>query len=108
MAAEHDSECSRSGCSGSWRPLRRGGLSCSMSRAGNSHHNAVAESFFGALEIELFADQSTSPARNEARSAIHDHIDVFYNRERRHSTIGCLSSVECEARCDVGAAYQAT
>jgi transposase InsO family protein len=36
--------------------------------------------------------------RDEARAAVHDYIEVFYNRERRHSTIGNISPVECEAR----------
>jgi len=89
------------------RALRRGGLSCSMSRAGNCHDNAVAESFFGTLEIELFYDQPTPPTRDEARAAVHDYIEVFYNRERRHSTIGYLSPVECEARYHEGADNQA-
>lgn len=80
------------------KELRLGGLTCSMSRAGNCHDNAVAESFFGTLEIELFFDQPVPRTRDEARAAVHDYIEMFYNRERRHSTIGYLSPVEFEAR----------
>jgi transposase InsO family protein len=87
--------------------LRRSGLSCSMSRAGNCHDNAVAESFFGTLEIELFFDQPVPRTRDEARAMVHDYIEIFYNRERRHSTIGYFSPVEFEARYLEGADQQA-
>ncbi|MEM7203613.1 MAG: IS3 family transposase [Planctomycetota bacterium] len=73
-------------------------MACSMSRAGNCHDNAVAESFFGTLEVELFFDKPVPRTRNEARAAVHDYIEIFYNRERRPSTIGYISPIECEAR----------
>jgi putative transposase len=67
----------------------------SMSRKGNCHDNAVAESFFSHLKNELiyhrdFADQ------DEARSAIFDYIEVFYNRQRIHQTLGYKTPVEYE------------
>lgn len=89
------------------RALRRAGLTCSMSRAGNCHDNAVAESFFGTLEIELFLDQPVPRTRDEARALVHDYIEIFYNRERRHSTIGYISPVEFEVRYHQAADQQA-
>jgi putative transposase len=80
------------------KALSRSGLTCSMSRAGNCLDNAVAESFFGTAKIELFYDQPIPRTRAAARAAIHDYIELFYNRERRHSTIGYVSPVEFEAR----------
>lgn len=78
--------------------LRQNRIECSMSRAGSCHDNAVAESFFGTLEIELFHGEPVPPCRAAARAAVHDYIEVFYNRERRHSTIGYVSPAEFEAR----------
>jgi transposase InsO family protein len=67
-----------------------------MSRKGDCWDNAVAESFFATLEAELIlgADWAT---RAEARSAIFEFIEVWYNRERRHSTLGYRSPVQYEA-----------
>lgn len=67
----------------------------SMSRKGNCHDNAVAESFFSHLKNELiyhhdFADH------DEARSAIFDYIEVFYNRQRLHQTLGYKSPRDYE------------
>ena len=63
------------------------GIECSMSRRGNCWDNAVVESFFATLKTELIhhADYQ-SPA--DARAAIFEFIEVFYNRQRRHSTLG--------------------
>jgi transposase InsO family protein len=78
--------------------LRRRGITSSMSRAGNCHDNAVAESFNGTAKTELFFDLPIPATREAARVEIEDYIELFYNRERRHSTIGYLSPVEFEAR----------
>ena len=59
----------------------------SMSRKGNCWDNAVAESFFATVEIELIQDEDWH-TRNEARSAIFEFIEVWYNRQRRHSSLG--------------------
>jgi putative transposase len=69
----------------------------SMSRKGNCWDNAVAESFFATLEIELIegADWHT---RNEARSAIFDFVEVWYNRHRRHSSLKYLTPAEFDKR----------
>jgi transposase InsO family protein len=67
----------------------------SMSGKGNCYDNAVAESFFHTLKTELvyFEDYQT---REEARSSIFEYIEVFYNRERRHSALNYLSPVNFE------------
>jgi len=82
--------------------LRDHGISCSMSRRGECHDNAVAESFFGTLKTELVHRQ-TWPTRASARSAIHDYIELFYNRKRRHSTLGDRPPAEFEADYDKAA-----
>jgi transposase InsO family protein len=69
----------------------------SMSRKGNCWDNAVAESFFGTLEIELIegADWHT---RAEARTAIFEFVEVWYNRQRRHSRLEYLTPAEFDKR----------
>jgi putative transposase len=71
------------------------GAVASMSRKGDCWDNAVAESFFATLETELIleADWAT---RAEARTAIGEFIEAWYNRERRHSSLGYRSPVEFE------------
>jgi putative transposase len=63
---------------------------CSMSRKGNCWDNAVAESFFATLKTELVYRRRFA-TRAEAREAIFDFIETFYNSHRRHSTLGYLS-----------------
>lgn len=58
---------------------------------------AVAESFFATLQTELL-DRQLWPTREMLRSAIFEYIEVFYNRRRRHSTLGYLSPLEFERR----------
>lgn len=70
---------------------------CSMSRKGNCWDNAVAESFFGKLKTELIY-RNTMSTIALAKTAIVDYIEVFYNRKRRHSTLGYISPVEFEKR----------
>lgn len=76
------------------------GLRPSMSRRGNCYDNAVAESFFSTLKNELvhYCDFQT---RDEARAAIFEYIEIFYNRQRRHQTLGYLSPVQFEQQTDV-------
>ncbi|HET9982669.1 MAG TPA: IS3 family transposase, partial [Longimicrobiales bacterium] len=59
--------------------------------------NAVAESFFSTLEFELI-ERSDWHTRAEARRAIFAYIERWYNRERRHSTLGYVSPAEYEQR----------
>ena len=65
-------------------------ITVSMSRAGECLDNAVAESFFATLKAEL-VDAHTWPTRAAARTAIFEWIEVWYNRQRRHSTLGYLT-----------------
>jgi putative transposase len=66
-----------------------------MSRKGNCYDNAVVESFFKTIKIELTRDRRFK-SREEARTAIFEYIEVFYNRKRLHSTLGYLSPIEYE------------
>ena len=75
--------------------LKDRGIECSMSRRAECYDNAVVESFFGTLKQDLVYRTSWI-TRREARHAIHDYIEVFYNRRRRHSYLGNLSPVEFE------------
>lgn len=74
------------------------GIRCSMSRPGNCWDNAVVESFFATLKTELCAKGHPFSTRQEARTAIFEYVEGFYNRTRRHSTLGYLSPVEFEQR----------
>jgi len=71
------------------------GLTPSMSRTGNCYDNAVMESFFAALKKELTHHHSY-PTRAAARESLFEYIEVFYNRRRRHSTLGYRSPAEYE------------
>ncbi len=75
--------------------LARHGITCSMSRRGDCWDNAPMESFFASLKKELIhgADFAT---RAEARAAIVEYIEVFYNTKRRHSSLGYVSPAEYE------------
>lgn len=75
--------------------LERHGIVCSMSRKGNCWDNAVVESFFSTLKTELIHRRGWATHR-EARSAIAEWIEVFYNRHRIHSTLGYLSPADFE------------
>jgi putative transposase len=75
--------------------LKANAIQCSMSRKGNCWDNAVAESFFHTLKVELFRGKIYN-TRQEAKTAIFEYIEVFYNRERRHSYLGYLSPVDFE------------
>lgn len=66
-----------------------------MGSRGDCFDNAVAESFFAILKKELIRRRSW-PNRRELQSAVFDCIEAFYNRERRHSTLGYLSPREFE------------
>jgi len=72
------------------------GLVGSMSRKGNCWDNAVAESFFATLKTELCQDRRFA-THAEARQAIFEYIEVFYNRQRLHSTLDYCSPSEYES-----------
>ena len=75
--------------------LKAHGITCSMSRRGNCWDNAPVESFFATLEKELLI-QERFRTRAEARAHLFDYIEIFYNRERRHSSLGNISPVDFE------------
>ena len=75
--------------------LARHGMVCSMSRKGNCWDNAVMESFYSTLKTELIYHE-TFRTRDEARRAVFEYIEMFYNGIRRHSTLGYLSPIDFE------------
>jgi putative transposase len=75
--------------------LDASGIECSMSRRANCWDNAVAESFFGTFKNELIYRRPWL-TRKDAQDAIVEYIEIFYNRIRRHSTIGNVSPVAFE------------
>jgi transposase InsO family protein len=77
--------------------LDQAGIACSMSRRGDCWDNAVAESFFGTLKMELLYELPLQ-TRRETRSAVADYIETFYNVRRRHSSLGYQSPVEFELK----------
>jgi len=77
------------------RLLSEKGMICSMSRKGNCYDNACVESFFGSLKNEMVAFERFR-TREEATLRLFEWIEVFYNRIRRHSTLGYLSPVDYE------------
>jgi putative transposase len=82
--------------SGDYQALLSGaGAVCSMSRKGNCYDNAPVESFFASLKRELI-HRCSFATREEARTAVFEWIAVWYNRKRRHSTLGYLSPAQFE------------
>jgi len=85
------------------RRLRAAGLLGSMGSVGDAFDNAVAESFFGTLQLELL-DEHHWATRRELAQAIFEWIEAWYNPRRRHTSIGNLSPVDYEARATTAAA----
>jgi putative transposase len=77
------------------RRLQQAGLVASMGTVGDALDNAVAESFFATLECELL-DRYDRPTRQALRTAVFDFIEVFYNRQRRHSTLDYHTPLDYE------------
>ena len=77
------------------RVLAAEGITCSMSGVGQCWDNAPVESFFGRLKCELAPDEVFA-TRDQARAVLFEYLEVFYNRVRRHSSLGFLSPVEFE------------
>jgi putative transposase len=76
--------------------LERHGISCSMSRSGDCYDNASMESFFKTFKVELVYQEHYA-TRAEARRSIHSYIELFYNRQRLHSSLGYRSPADYEA-----------
>ena len=70
-----------------------------MSRKGNCWDNAAMESFFGTLKDECVRETFYS-SHDEARSALFSYIEAYYNRIRRHSTLGYMSPLQYEKAGD--------
>ena len=75
--------------------LKQHGVQQNMSRKGNCWDNAVSESFFHTLKTEC-VNHEKYPTREQAKKSIFDYIEVFYNRQRLHSSNGYLSPVDFE------------
>jgi len=87
------------------RRLKEAGITGSMGTVGDALDNAVAESFFASLQTELL-DRRHWPTRAALSLALFEYIEVFYNRHRRHSTLGYLTPEEFERRWREGRANQ--
>jgi putative transposase len=75
--------------------LRDHGITCSMSRRGNCHDNAAMESWFSTLKFEL---GETFESIRRGKQLLFDYIEVFYNQQRRHSSIGYATPAQFERR----------
>ncbi len=86
-------------CSGQYQQLLNdNGLTCSMSGKGCCYDNAVAESFFHSLKVESLYDYSFSD-REHAKKVIFEYIEIYYNQQRLHSSIGYKTPVGFERLC---------
>jgi transposase InsO family protein len=77
--------------------LKANGIVCSMSRKGNCYDNAVQESFYHTLKTELVHHEHYC-TRAEAKASIFEYIEVFYNRQRLHSSLGYMSPLQFESQ----------
>jgi putative transposase len=94
----HHSDRGSQYASGAYRrALAAQGIVCSMSRRGNCWDNAVAESFFATLKIELVREAAWA-TRAKARTELFEYLEVFYNGQRRHSALAYLSPRAFEAQ----------
>jgi putative transposase len=91
----HSDRGSQYACGDYQALLQAAGMACSMSRVGDCWDNAVAESFFATLKTEL-ADHADWATREAARTAVFAYIEIWYNRERRHSSLGYQSPLQYE------------
>ena len=76
--------------------LEEAGIVASMGRVGSALDNAISESFVASLKCELLLHEHRFVSREAARTAVFDYIEGFYNRVRRHSSLGYLSPAEYE------------
>jgi putative transposase len=80
--------------------LRTCQMTCSMSRKGNCWDNAVMENFFGSVKSEWLSDQ-TLATRQSAKESLFKYIEVFYNRQRRHASLGYVSPAAYEEQYEI-------
>ena len=93
----HSDRGSQYACSEYRDLLTEHGITASMSRSGNCYDNAVMESFFSTMKTEL-ANHADYATHQQATSSIFEWIEVFYNRQRRHSSLNYLSPEAFEAQ----------
>jgi putative transposase len=99
----HHSDRGSQYASGAYRAaLAAHGMLASMSGKGDCYDNAVAESFFSTLEFELLM-HSDWHTRDDARHGVFRYIETWYNRKRRHSTLGYISPTEYEEQLQAAA-----
>lgn len=92
----HHSDQGKQYAAGDYRKLLKvHQVTCSMSRKGDPWDNAPMESFFATLKTELIYDERFA-TREDAKAKIFEYIEVFYNWERRHSSLGFKSPVDFE------------
>ncbi|CAA9580507.1 MAG: Mobile element protein [uncultured Truepera sp.] len=91
----HSDHGSQGGFKRSSQRLEQAGVLGSMGSVGDALDNAVAESFFATLQVELL-DRRWWSTRRELTTAIFEYTEVFFNRQRLHSTLGYLSPTEYE------------
>jgi putative transposase len=91
----HSDQGSQYTCIAFGKRCRDTGVRPSMGSVGDAYDNAMAESFFATLECELL-DRRTFKTQAEARMAVFEFIEGFYNPRRRHSSLGYLSPVDYE------------
>lgn len=77
--------------------LNAHGITASMSRTGNCYDNAMVESFWGKLKTEMVHHENFA-TKQEARAAVFEYIEVFYNRKRLHASLNYQSPDQFEAR----------
>lgn len=75
--------------------LREQNIQASMSKKGDCYDNAMMESFWATLKEE-YSEKRIFSSRDEAKTAIFEYIEVYYNRKRRHSSLGYVSPVQYE------------
>jgi transposase InsO family protein len=91
----HSDRGSQYTCTDYQAELSRQGLQVSMSRRGDCYDNAVAESFFSTLKAEL-KGYGHYETRRQAQTELFEYLEVFYNRQRLHSSLGYRSPVDFE------------
>jgi len=81
--------------------LREAGVAPSMGAVGTAADNAMMESFWGRMQVELL-NRRRWKTRIELATAIHDYIELWHNVRRRHSALGWRTPSEVEARVAAG------
>ena len=73
-----------------------------MGAVGTCYHNALMESFWSRVQVELL-DRQVWSTRLELATALFEYLEIFHNRQRRHSSLGMLTPIEFETRREAAA-----